>query len=134
LLAFLSFTFRADAQKKIKLQSPNGNIVFNFRMIDKKPAYSIAFKGKTLVEESGLTLQIENENFERGMVLGKPVFRNGLENYELVVGKVRQVTSRYKEVILPILESVAPFKKIDIVVRAFDDGIAFRYEYPQQGG
>ena len=133
-LAFFSLTFAAAAQKKIKLESPRGNIVFNFRMIDKKPFYSIAFKGKTVVDESGLALQIEFENFERGMTLGKPVFRNGLENYELIVGKAKHVESRYKEVILPISESGAPFKKIDIVVRAFDDGLAFRYEYPQQGG
>src|ERR1700752_3536081 len=112
-LAFLPITFTAEAQKKIKLQSPNGNIVFSFRMIDKKPSYSISFKGRTLVEESGLSLQIENENFEQEMMLGKPVFRNGLENYELFVGKARRVTSRYREVVLPISESRPPSRRIN---------------------
>ena len=132
-LAFLPITFTAQAQKKIKLASPDGNLVFNFRMIDGKPSYGIAFKGKTLVEESRLNLQIENGHFERDMVLGKPISGNGLENYELVVGKARQVTARYKEVILPVSESSSPFRKINIVVRVFDDGLAFRYDYPQQG-
>jgi alpha-glucosidase len=130
----LPITFTANAQKKINLQSPNGNILFSFRMIEKKPLYSISFKGKTLVEESGLTLKIENENFEQEMMLGKPVFRNGLENYELFVGKAKQVTSRYREVVLPISESRTRSRRINIVVRAFDDGLAFRYEYPQQEG
>ncbi|HZI53146.1 MAG TPA: glycoside hydrolase family 97 N-terminal domain-containing protein, partial [Chitinophagaceae bacterium] len=120
------------AQKKIQLTSPNKSIVFSFKMTDKKPFYSISFKGKTLVEESALSLQIENGHFEKEMVLNKPVFRNGLENYELVVGKARQVTARYNEMTLPISEARSPFKKINIVVRAFDDGLAFRYEYPQQ--
>jgi alpha-glucosidase len=131
-LALLPITLTAEAQKKIKLQSPNGNIVFSFRMVDKRPSYSISFKGKTLVEESGLGLQIEHANFESGLALGKPVFRNGSETYELIVGKARQVTSRYKEVTLSIAESATPLRKINIVVRAFDDGLAFRYEYPQQ--
>ena len=133
-LAVWPLAFAAHAQKTIKLASPDGDIVFNFRMVDKKPSYSIAFKGKTLVEESGLSLQIENGHFGNQVVLGKPVYRNGLESYELAVGKASKVTARYREVILPISETEAPFRKINIVARAFDDGLAFRYEYPQQGG
>ena len=63
------------------------------------------------MDESGLSLQIENGYFEKEMVMNKPVFRNGLENYELVVGKARQVTSRYKEVTLPVSEGKRRSKK-----------------------
>jgi hypothetical protein len=86
------------AQKKIQLASPNKNIVFNFKMNDKRPFYNILFKGKSLVEESGLGLQIKNGQFENELVFGKPVYRNGYENYELVVGKASKVTARYNEV------------------------------------
>ena len=42
------------------------------------------------------------------------------------------VHSHYQEVRIPLERNVAPFRKINLVVRAFDDGIAFRYEFPQQ--
>ena len=133
LFAISLITFQpVRAQKKIQLTSPDKRIAFNFRMIDKKPFYNISFKGKSLVEESGLSLQVENGHFESEMVMSKPVFRNGSENYELIVGKARNVTARYNEVTLTIAELKAPFKKINIVARVFDDGLAFRYEYPQQ--
>ena len=34
--------------------------------------------------------------------------------------------------VIPLEETAAPFRKINLVVRAFNDGIAFRYEFPEQ--
>ena len=68
----------------------------------------------------------------RNLAINKPVFRDTSEDYELVTGKTKQVHTHYKEVRIPLEETVAPFRKINLLVRVFDDGLAFRYEIPQQ--
>src|ERR1041385_5355944 len=81
----------ASAQKDIKLTSPNNNIVFAFKFLNKKMMYSVALKGKTIVDYSSLSLQFDNGNFETNLKFNKPVFRDTTEDYELVVGKAKQV-------------------------------------------
>lgn len=94
--------------------------------------YSVAFKGEPLIGFSTLGLDFENGKFDDKLKLSKPIFREGNETYELVVGKSKIVHSRYREVKIPLKETVDPKREINLVVRAFDDGIAFRYEFPQQ--
>ncbi|MEP6595575.1 MAG: glycoside hydrolase family 97 N-terminal domain-containing protein [Ginsengibacter sp.] len=90
-----------DAQKNIKLTSPNGNIGFSFELRGKKMMYTVTLKGKTIVDYSSLSLQFDNGNFETNLKFNKPVFRDTTEEYELVVGKTKRVHSHYKEVTIP---------------------------------
>jgi alpha-glucosidase len=49
-------------------------------------------------------------------------------------GEVEQVRNHYNEVRVSVEESAAPGRRFDVVVRAFDDGVAFRYDVPEQDG
>src|SRR3954463_11078501 len=129
---FLLLPPQLFAQNNIKLASPNGNIVFNFKLTNTVAAYSISFKGKLIVDYSPLSLNFENGNFEKNLTVNKPVYKDTSEDYELIVGKTKNVHSHYHEVLIPLEETSAPQRKMNLVVRAFDDGIAFRYEFPQQ--
>ena len=121
------------SQKNIKLGSPDRRIQFVFRLKDKAPAYSVSFKGKPVIENSGLSLNfLETGLFKQNLKIGNPVFREAVESYELIVGKNKSVNHPFKEVIIPLEETKTPFRKINLIVRAFNDGLAFRYEFPQQ--
>lgn len=130
-LLFFFFSNQLQAQN-LKITSPDGNIVFNFKLINKAPFYSVAFKGKTIVDYSSLSLNFDNGNFEHDLKLNKPIYRDTTEDYDLFAGKASHVHTTYKEVTIPLEETVAPKRKINIVARVFDDGVAFRYVYPQQ--
>lgn len=132
LFAFIFLALPAAAQKKATLTSPDGRLTFNFRLTNKTIAYSVAFKGTTIIDYSNLSLNFDNGIFETNLKMNRPAFRDTTEEYELVVGKAKKVITRYKEVTIPVEELASPFRKINIVVKAFDDGIAFRYEMPQQ--
>ena len=121
-----------QAQQEIKLGSPGGQLQFLFRLRKQAAEYSIRFKGTTLINYSTLSLQFKETLFGNNLRLNKPLFRDTTEDYTLVVGKTTQVHTRYREVSLPLEQTAAPYKKINLVVRAFDDGIAFRYELPLQ--
>jgi alpha-glucosidase len=122
----------ASAQKIIRLTSPGGNIVFALKLSNERIMYSVALKQKTIVDYSYLSLRFQNGNFENNIKFSEPVYRDTTEDYELVVGKTKQVHAHYKEVTIPLEETTAPFRKVNFIVRIFDDGLAFRYHIPLQ--
>jgi alpha-glucosidase len=119
---------------KIQLRSPNGQVVFSFQIRD-SASYSISFKNKAIVTPSSVSLDfLETGEFKRNIKRRKPIFTKGQEDYELFTGKSRWVHQPYHEAIIPLEETKPPFRKINLQVKAFDDGIAFRYEFPLQEG
>lgn len=123
------------AQKTIQLSAPDGDIRYSFRLKDQGPVYGVRYKGKPVIAEAELGLSFrETGAFKRGLKMLAPVFSEGVEEYELVVGKTRAVREPYRQVIIPLEEKAAPKRRIQLVVRAFNDGVAFRYEFPEQAG
>ena len=119
-------------QKIISLSSPSGEIVFSFKLVTGSPVYSVSYKGRPIIDYSSLGLQFEDAAFDKKLQTGKPIFRDTAERYELLTGKTKQVYTHYKEVTIPLQENAASSRKINLIVRAFDDGIAFRYLLPKQ--
>jgi alpha-glucosidase len=132
-LLFCCSCLSGFAQKTVQLSSPDGQIVFSLRVLPSAPVYRIAYRNQVLINDSPLGLTFLNSNtFRENLQLHTPVFRQTTENYELIVGKRKKVSESFKEVVLPLEEPVKPFRKINLVVRAFNDGLAFRYEIPGQ--
>jgi alpha-glucosidase len=149
-----------SVSKVIEVGSPDGQIRFVFRFTDGLPEYSVFYKGVGLVDRSTLSLTFlgernaggagETSEFGRGLVPRRPVFRDGEDNYELVVGKTKTVHDRYREVEIPLVEGTrgggqrrgtkqgdggeGQGRRINLVVRVFNDGLAFRYVLPEQTG
>lgn len=120
------------AQKTIRLTSPDVRLVFSLKLQKGTAQYSVTFKDNLLIDKSPLSMQFENGPFKNNLSSGKPIFVDTTEQYELIVGKTSKVQAYYKSVVIPLQETVTPFKKINLVVKAFNDGLAFRYEMPQQ--
>lgn len=120
------------ARKSVQLTSPNGKLKFSLTLEKEHPVYDIQYQKQVLVQNSPLSLVFDNGAFGEGLKINKPVFSTKEETYELIVGKSKTVHSLSKEVIIPLEETTAPSRKINLVVRAFNDGIAFRYEFPEQ--
>ena len=120
------------AQKSIQLASPDGSIRFSLKLEEKSPVYSVMFKKQPLITDSPLSLVFDNGAFGEKLKVNKPVFTTEKETYELIAGKSKVVNSLSKQVVIPLEETVSPHRKINLVVRAFNDGLAFRYEFPEQ--
>jgi len=129
---FLMIYIPVSAQKKISLTSPDGSISFSFKLVKNSMNYSVAFKQKILIDNSSLGLQFDSDNFANNIKMNKPLYRDTTENYDLVVGKTSHVHTHYKEVMIPLQEYLSPFRKINFIVRIFNDGLAFRYQIPEQ--
>ena len=129
----LFFFLTASAQKNVRLSSPDGNLVFSFQLVNKSPQYSVSFKKKKIVENAAISLAFEEGGeFKSNIKTGRVTIAEKEEKYELVVGKTKSVDDHYREAIIPMEEMATPFRKINLVARAFNSGIAFRYEIPLQ--
>lgn len=121
------------AAQPVRVASPNGRIVFSLALTKTAPTYRVTFDKRVLIDASPLTL-----TFREGGVFGpnlsqkKPVLRTIDETYELVVGKVKTARNHCREAVIPLLEPGGARRQINLVVRVFDDGVAFRYEFPKQ--
>ena len=123
---------QSTAQKPVRVTSPNGKIVFNFRLQQKTAQYAVSYNGTELISYSTLGLVFDDGTFGNNLKMYKPVYKDTVEEYSLVVGKTKNVREHYKAVIIPLEETTTPFRKINLEVKLFDDGVAFRYNLPLQ--
>ena len=80
-----------------------------------------------------LSVSFENDKVIKKYTLAhKPLFRDSTETYQLVIGKTKNVQQHYTELTLPLKNILTESGRISIVVRAFNDGVAFRYIFSAQ--
>ena len=137
-IIFLSILLAANlgalCQQQVRLQSPDGRLVFALMLKNNEPYYTLNYKGLQLLAASKLGLSFTDGSFSEKVRLGKPVFTEARVTYSLIVGKTKQVADQYRELRIPLFEPAGHQRRLELVVRAFNDGLAFRYEIPQQAG
>jgi alpha-glucosidase len=115
---------------KMAVSSPDGGLSFVFRLTAGGPVYDVSYKGTRLIGSSPLSLSFAHTgDFGKEVTAGKPVMSKGEDDYTLAVGKTSAVHDRYNEMDLPLEERAGAHRRVHLVVRMFNDGIAFRYIY-----
>ncbi|MGY4386534.1 alpha-glucosidase [Pedobacter sp. UYP24] len=133
LISFLLIKTSGFAQKRLSLKSPDGQIAFLFTLDKTMPSYMVTYKGKAMVNRSELSFDFkETGKFSSNLVLTKSVSKNVEDNYQLPIGKAKNVYSKARQLTISLTEGEAPKRQINIVVKVFNDGVAFRYEFPKQ--
>lgn len=128
-------TVTALAQQTLSIASPNRAIVVSVRMTPTtgECTYRVRYKNKSVIEPSGL-----------GFVLSKPkasLTRFTLtaidsartdETWKPVWGEVRQIRNHYNELTVSLQDKAGSGIGLRVRFRVFNDGVGFRYEFPQQ--
>ena len=95
--------------------------------------YSVEFHGKQLIAPSELGMELVGQQpLGPLMRLTGEETENADESYTIPVGKTRTVRNHYNGLRADFED--ASGRKLTIEVRAFDDGVAFRYLVPEQPG
>lgn len=124
----------AMAQKSVALSSPDGRLSFSLKLAGPAPEYSVSFKKQAVINSSPLSLDFDNGAWGQHLKINKVSRTTADDYYDLIVGKASHIHNFYHQAIIPLEETVSPFRKINLVVRAYNDGIAFRYAFPAQQG
>ena len=124
-----------------EVKSPNGNIVVNFSVDGGVPTYQMTYKQKPVVKPSHLGLQLLKSKYasagdkETDLMEGftETDAKNSSfdETWHPVWGENSDIRNHYNELAVT-LNQKATDRNIIIRFRVYDDGVGFRYEFPQQ--
>ena len=138
------------------LQSPDGKYNFVFEQKDGRLTYRLDYAAKQVIEEGELGVNIDNHLVESAMgipVDNSYVWIHGMEvtsverrsednTWKPVYGEYAQMRDHYNEMTIHLLKggkhegSGTAYDKrqqylLDIIVRAYDEGVAVRYHFPE---
>ncbi|WP_418537594.1 glycoside hydrolase family 97 protein [Odoribacter laneus] len=122
----------AAGLKAAELKSPNGNLVLQADVKDGCPVYRLDYKNRPVIKESRLGLELKNEKDLRSGFRIAEVHTSAFdETWQPVWGEVKDIRNHYNELALT-LEQEETGRTMIIRFRLYDDGVGFRYEFPQQ--
>lgn len=150
--ALICIALGAMAQK---VTSPDGKMELSFALDNGRPTYTFRVDGKTVVAPSHLGYQLKKENGEKSTDFDwKPSratdkeasrkadffsdftlekFENNSfdETWKPVWGEESSIRNHYNELLVQ-LKQTKNNRFLNIRFRLFDDGLGFRYEFPDQ--
>ena len=156
LFLFLIWGVVEQVYAQQTLQSPNGKYNFVFEQKDGRLIYHLDYAAKQVIEEGELGVNIDNHLVESAM--GIPVDTNkiwtrGMEVIKVertakddiwnpIYGEYSSIRDHYNEMIIHLMKggnhdnSGNSYDKrqqylFDIIVRAYDEGVAIRYHFPE---
>ena len=116
------------------INSPDKNIsVAVQRTGDGRLAYTVQRKGKPLIAPSRLGFLLANApQLDGGFSLEQQSTSEHDDTWEQPWGERRFVRNHYQELRLDLVQKEQHNRHLGLVFRVFDDGVGFRYEFPEQ--
>lgn len=135
---------------KVELSSPNND--FHFEFYQRKNAdgnrtmfYKVGYKGKSVINESALDIQLDNHLSEQAMALKVDKHTRWCENltikkittsskdtsWQPIYGERSVITDKYNAVTIELVKDDNPIYPVNIELRAYNEGVAFRYFFPE---
>ena len=136
-----------------ELKSPDGKFVMSFSLLENgTPSYTLAYKGKLVIKPSKLGLELRSGAQKPGMDKAEDMVQKSVnakaslfdnfaiadtktssfdESWNPVWGEVKTIRNHYNEMAVT-LDQKGNDRRMIIRFRLFDDGLGFRYEFPQQ--
>ncbi len=125
LLGYVSFSQN--------IPSPSGKMAVAFKLTTSgQPSYSINYNNKVVIAESTLGIKLKDKpaldaNFEIENS------KSGTFNtsWQPVLGEQSSIVNHYNELTISLIQKETRIK-MNIIFRVFDEGVAFRYDFPKQ--
>lgn len=117
----------------ILLKSPDGRLVANLAITDSGSfGYSLGFQNTPLIHHSALGLDFgpAGKVPDKGWQIHSSASRTVNSTWKPLWGKRSVVSDCYHETTVELTGPGAPFDRIHVTFRAYDDGMAFRYSIP----
>lgn len=113
--------------------SPDGNISLSFSLNEKGvPTYKIDYKNKAVVKPSTLGIELNEENsLMDSFRINNTMTSTFDETWQPVWGETKDIRNHYNELFVE-MEKPSNGRFMNLRFRVYDDGVGFRYEFPQQ--
>ena len=121
--------------------SPNGKVVVRFGIDNGRPYYTVQYGTKDVIKKSFLGLELakskhaskgmEETNLMDGFELTQTIKTSHDDTWKPVWGETDEIRNHYNEMAVSLWQAKSN-RNIKIRFRIYDDGVGFRYEFPQQ--
>ncbi|WP_417887742.1 glycoside hydrolase family 97 protein [Zunongwangia sp.] len=123
-----------NSEKTYQIQSPNGENTIQFELTDLAPQYSVKHGNTEVIVPSKLGFVFkDNDTLQHNFEVVSQKESSYDNTWKQVWGEKHSIRNHYNELVVHLQEKSEKKRKLNIEFRAFDDGIAFRYVFPEQG-
>ncbi|MBN2743151.1 MAG: glycoside hydrolase family 97 protein [Marinilabiliaceae bacterium] len=128
-LAMVAIALTSMAQT---LKSPDGNLSLSVEVKNGTPMYRLDYKNRAVIKESSLGLVIKDgKHLTSGFTVGETTTSTFDETWEPVWGETKTIRNHYNQLSVQ-LNQPSTQRHLVVTFRLFNDGLGFRYEFPQQ--
>lgn len=131
-LALAAFAAFAEPASQASVESPGGILKVTLQVDGGTARYRVERLGDTVVEDSKLGFELRDGRLDRDFELVGTTRRSVDETWEQPWGERRLTRNHYNELTVALHQSSGERRRLDVVFRVFDDGVGFRYLFPEQ--
>ena len=131
LSLYLIFTLNMAYSQNI--QSPSQKIAVDFKLTTSgQPSYAVNYKGKPVISESTLGIKLKDKpSLDATFEIGSVKNSTFNESWKPVLGEQASIVNHYNELTVSLIQKGTQIK-MNLIFRVFDEGVAFRYDFPKQ--
>jgi len=126
-LIFCLLIVTLKAENPVELNSPDGKLTFKFTLENGQPFYSVGYQGSPVVYTSPLGVDGWTDKFTFSKVTEATVDNE----WKPVYGERSRVRDHYQSKTISLLQNNNSRSEMQVEVRAYNEGIAFRYVFPE---
>jgi len=121
-----------------ELTSPDGRLVVRFAVQTDdvaagRPTYSVLYRGQPLLTDCRLGLELQDAPpLDRGLRIANVARASRDSTWQPVWGERSQIRDWHHELTIDLEDGQHPSRRIQLVFRAYNEGIAFCYTIPEQ--
>jgi hypothetical protein len=131
---FFAFILFLNAGIAQEIKSPNQLVSLQFSLqADGSPSYTVNYKNKPIIKPSKLGFELEKDPISllNGFTIIDSKSTTFDETWKPVWGEVASIRNNYNELAIT-LNQTSTNRQVIIRFRLFNEGVGFRYEFPQQ--
>ena len=138
LLVLISFivmnSCTSNSNNSLTVNSPDKKINVKFFLSRENQAgYKIVFNDKTVIDSSLFSFDFKDQNtFGSNLKIVNSTTSSFDETWKTVWGEQKYVRDNYNELKIEVKEKSDLQRRCFIVFRVFNDGVGFRFEFPEQ--
>ena len=136
VLSALIFTGCQSNKGDLSISSPDLKNRIEFNLLKNGAiSYLVTHDDIQIIDTSLISFEFQGEEpFKGDFEVVNSVNSSYSERWEMPWGEQREVINNYNQLLVELRETITPKRRLNIYFRAYDDGVAFRYEFlPQRG-
>jgi len=134
MLLIILFTACKKEETHLFVNSPDNNIIIEFSLTKTgQPTYLLKHKNKTVIDTSFMSFDFKDlPSLKDNFKIIKTTTGSVDETWQMPWGEQLEVRNNYNELVLSLEEQTNAKRKLNIHFKVYNDGLGFRYEFPEQ--